>query len=155
MSWERGRDEILDMLERGELDRVIADLAMAERLITSARRHLDSADQLHEDDPELAYAAIHDAIRKAMAAMLQAQGLRARTTGGHLAVQHAVRAQFGSSMGRLLRPVDRIRTTRHKAEYPDIGTSVDSDAVMANLPAARELVDAAEKVIPHLTVFGP
>ena len=119
MSWVRGRDEILGMLERAELTRVVADVGLAERLIASAKRHLTSAEQLSDEDPELAYAAIHDAVRKAMAAMLQAQGLRPTTAGGHLTVQHAVRAQFGSSMGKLLRPVDRIRITRHRVEYPD------------------------------------
>lgn len=46
MSWERWREEILGMLERGELSRVVADVGLAERLIASARRHLDSAHQL-------------------------------------------------------------------------------------------------------------
>lgn len=155
MSWARGRDEILGMLDRGELSRIVADLGLAERLIASAKRHLASAEQVSDGDPELAYAAVHDAVRKAMAAMLQAQGLRPTTTGGHLAVQHAVKAQFGSSMGKLLRPVDRIRTTRHKAEYPDSETWIDADAVLADLPAARQLVDAADNAVEHLTVFVP
>lgn len=94
MSWVRGRDEILGMLARAELTRVVADVGLAERLIASAQRHLTSAEQLSDEDPELAYAAIHDAVRKAMAAMLQAQGLRPKTAGGHLAVQHAVRASW-------------------------------------------------------------
>ena len=155
MSWVRGRDEILGMLGRAELTRVVADVGLAERLIASAKRHLTSAEQLSDEDPELAYAAIHDAVRKAMAAMLQAQGLRPTTAGGHLAVQHAVRAQFGSSMGKLLRPVDRIRITRHRVEYPDSETWIDADAVLADLPAAHELVNAADKAIGHLTVFVP
>jgi len=143
------------MLERGELARVTADLDLATRLIASARRHLNSAVLVSEGDPELAYAAVHDAVRKAMAAMLQAQGLRSTTGGGHLAVQHAVNAQFSSSLGSLLRPVDRIRTTRHASEYPDRDTWIDADAVLADLPAAQGLVDAAEKAIEHLTVFTP
>lgn len=143
------------MLERAELTRVVADLGLAKRLIVSATRHLSSAERLRDQDPELAYAAIHDAVRKAMAAMLQAQGLRPTATGGHVAVQHAVRAQFGSSMGKLLRPVDRIRITRHRVEYPDSETWVDADAVLADIPPARELVQAADKAIGHLTVFTP
>ncbi|MPY99730.1 MAG: hypothetical protein GEU97_17390 [Actinophytocola sp.] len=88
-------------------------------MIESAKRHLKSAGTLGETDPELAYAAIHDAVRKSLTALLQAQGLRPTTSGGHLAVQHAVRAQFGASMGALLRPIDRIRATRHAVEYLD------------------------------------
>jgi hypothetical protein len=66
----------------------------------------------------LAYAAVYDAIRKALSALLQAQGLRATTKRGHLAVMDAMHAQFGPSMGAILRPVDRIRVTRHEDEYP-------------------------------------
>ena len=58
-------------------------------------------------------------------------------------------------MGKLLWPVDRIRITRHRVEYLDSETWIDADAVLADLPAARELVDAADKAIGHLTVFVP
>jgi hypothetical protein len=143
------------MLERRELTQVVADLDLAKQLLVSAARHLQSSERVCEDDPELAYAAVHDAIRKAMAALLQAQGLRATTSGGHLAVQHAVRAQFGATMGSLLRPVDRIRTTRHAIEYPDRDTWIDADAVDDDLPRAKAIVDAAEQAIEHLPVFTP
>lgn len=86
MTLLRGRAELLGMLERGELSQVTADLTLAQRLIESAKRHLKSAGKLGEDDPELAYAA------------------------------NAVRAQFGASMGALLRPIDRIRATRHAVD---------------------------------------
>ena len=89
-----------------------------------------------------------------MTAMLQVQGLRATTVGGHLAVQRAVRVQFGASMGALLRPVDRIRSTRHAIQYPDRESLVDADMVRADIPAATALVDAAAKAIEHLTVFA-
>lgn len=153
MSWQRGRDEILTLLDRGELTQVVADLDLAQRLLTAARRHVKSAETLCESDPELAYAAVYDAIRKALSAMLQAQGLRPTAEGGHLAVQRAVRAQFGASMGALLRPVDRIRTTRHVVQYPDRETYIDADDVRADLPAAVALIDAAVKAMPHLPVF--
>lgn len=106
-----------------------------------------------DEDAELAYAAVHDAVRKALAAMLQAQGLRATTTGGHLAVQHAVKAQFAATMGTLLRPIDRIRVTRHSAEYPSSDTYIDADAVRADVPVAKAVVDAADSAINHLPVF--
>jgi hypothetical protein len=155
VSWERGRDEIIALLDEGELTRVVADPDLADRLIGAALRHLRSAAVVCDDDPELAYAAVYDAIRKALSAMLQTQGLRPTSDGGHVAVQRAVRAQFGTSMGALLRPVDRIRTTRHAVQYPDSGSYIDADSVRADLPAAVALVDAAAKAIPHLPVFVP
>lgn len=99
-SWARGREEIIGMLQRRELTQVVADAELAERMLSTARQHLTSAEALAAADPYLAYAALHDAVRKSLAALLQIQGLRATTTGGHLAVQHAARAQFGASMGR-------------------------------------------------------
>ena len=95
------------MLERGELSQITAN-ELADRLLATARQHLASARLLADTDPYLAYVAVYDAIRKALSALLQIQGLRATTSGGHLAVMHAVQAQFGASMGAILRPVDAL-----------------------------------------------
>jgi hypothetical protein len=81
------------------------------------------------------------------------QGLRATTSGGHLAVIHAIHAQFGASMGAILRPVDRIRVTRHGAEYPGTATYIDEQAVLDDIPRADAIVEAAAKALPHLTPF--
>lgn len=152
-SWQRGREEITGMIQRRELTQVVPDADLAERMIRTARQHLSSAELLAESDPHLAYAALHDAVRKALAALLQTQGLRATSAGGHLAVQHAARAQFGSSMGAILRPVDRIRTMRHESEYPTTTTWIDEDAVRDDLPAALAVVEAADRTLPHLSPF--
>ncbi|GAA3450970.1 hypothetical protein [Dactylosporangium matsuzakiense] len=69
-------------------------------------------------------------------------------------MQRAVNAQFGASMGALLRPVNRIRVTRHAVQYPDAETYIDADQVRADLPAAVKLVEAAEQALPHLSVFA-
>ncbi|MGV9377436.1 hypothetical protein ACWDRB_16545 [Nonomuraea sp. NPDC003707] len=87
---------------------------------------------------------------ESLAALLQIQGLRATTTGGHLAVQHAARAQLGASMGAILRPIDRIRTTRHESEYPTSSAWIDEDGVRDDLPAAAAVVDAAERALPFV-----
>jgi uncharacterized protein (UPF0332 family) len=153
-AWARGRAEILGMLERRELTQVTANPELAERLLATARQHLTSAGTLAGSDPYLAYAAVYDAIRKALSAMLQTQGLRATTSGDHVAVMRAVQAQFGASMGAILRPIDRIRTTRHEAEYPGQATYIDEDTVLDDLPRAEAVVEAAAEALPHLTVFS-
>lgn len=151
--WRRGRDEILGMLERGELTQVAAGTELADRLLAAARQHLVSAGLLASSDPALAYAAVHDAIRKALSALLQVQGLRATASGGHLVISDAARAQFGPAMGPILRPVDRIRVTRHQAEYPSPATHTDEDMVRDDIPKAAAVVDFVAKTVPHLTVF--
>ncbi|HEX8099598.1 MAG TPA: hypothetical protein VF660_05280, partial [Actinomycetota bacterium] len=99
MKWMEGRDAIEALLERGELQRVHPDLSGAERLISAARRHLESAQTIRTTDAEGAFAALYDAARKACAALLEAQGLRPTSRGGHIAVREAVVAQFGSLTG--------------------------------------------------------
>lgn len=142
------------MIERRELDQVTANSELADRLMAAARQHLASARLLAGSDPYLGYAALYDAIRKSLSALLQIQGLRATTSGGHLAVMHAVQAQFGASMGAILRPVDRIRVTRHEAEYPGRSTYIDEQTVLDDLPKAEAVVDAAANALPHLTAFA-
>src|SRR5580693_8875826 len=78
------------MLERGELSQVTANAELADRLMATARQHLASVRLLADSDPYLAYVAVYDAIRKALSALLQIQGLRATTSGGYLAIMHAV-----------------------------------------------------------------
>jgi hypothetical protein len=142
------------MLDRRELERVTAGAELADRMLATARQHLASARLLAPSDPYLGYAAVYDVIRKSLAALLQIQGLRATTAGGHLAVTHAVQAQFGASMGAILRPVDRIRVTRHEAEYPGQSTYIDEESVLDDLPKAEAIVEAVAKALPHLQVFG-
>lgn len=141
------------MIERRELTQATANAELADRLLATARQHLGSARLLAANDPYLAYAAVYDAIRKGLSALLQVQGLRATTSGGHLAVMHAVQAQFGASMGAILRPVDRIRVTRHEAEYPGQATYIDEDTVLDDLPKAEAIIEAVAKVLPHLSAF--
>lgn len=86
-------------------------------------------------------------------ALLQGQGLRPTRTGGHLVVEQAALAQFSGSMGALLRPVPRMRSTRNDTEYPDADTQIEPEVVLADLDKARDIVQACRRVLPLLTVF--
>jgi hypothetical protein len=65
----------------------------------------------------------------------------------------AVHAQFRAPMGPILRPVDRIRVTRHEAEYPGQITYIDELSVLDDLPKAEAIVEAVAKALPHLSAF--
>jgi len=68
-----------------------------------------------------AYQLAYDALRKSAASLLAVQGLRATSRGGHVAVQRAVAAQFGTTV-QAFRSFSRIRRTRNNLEYPDTDT---------------------------------
>jgi hypothetical protein len=115
-------------------------------------RHLISAEQLADDDPAGAFQMAYDASRKACSALLAAQGLRATSRGGHIAVRDVALGQFGhGSHGRVLRDFDAMRRRRKDAEYPqDPGDAIDVEEVRAALPKSRAIVDYAAVLLPHL-----
>ena len=86
MRWEQGRTVIEQMLSAGDLQRVPASREHADRLLEQARRHVSSTQNAAVADPEGAYALLYDAARKALTAILENQGLRPTSRGGHLAV---------------------------------------------------------------------
>ena len=154
MSWQQGRTTIDRLLAAGDLQQVSPDTNAARHLVTSAERHLVTAATVAETDPEAAFATAYDAARKACSALLEVQGLRATSRGGHIAVREAVTAQFADlSGGEVLKPFDRLRRRRNDIEYPSGTSPVDSDEVQDALDNARRMVDFAAKLIDHLPVY--
>lgn len=83
--WNQGRSTVDALIASGGLERVPASQQAAEAELVRARTHVGSARQLAATDPEGAYTLAYDAARRALAAVLQNQGLRATSRGGHTA----------------------------------------------------------------------
>ena len=135
MTWGRGRTEIERLLQDGELERVTPSQRVVERLLNDSEAHVRLAGKRTEDDPAGSLQLAYDAARKAAAALLSVQGLRATTRGGHVAVLEAVRAQFGGEGGiAAFGRIARVRRRRHESEYPDETspgvTSGDGDPIL-------------------------
>ena len=153
MSWETGAARVQELLASGELGRVPADGELARRMLDDGKRHLATAAaaQAAGDLPG-AYQIAYDALRKSAASLLEAQGLRGTSRGGHIAVQDAVLAQFGSSI-RALRSFSRLRRARNSFEYPSTDTPGPSqDDVTDAIQVAREVNDAARKILESTTL---
>jgi hypothetical protein len=101
-------------------------------------------------DPHSAYVLAYHAARFACMALLAQQGRRATTSGGHYAVEQAVRAQFGDGFG----PFGVLRRRRTELEYPHLpaDTTGAGDAGQAAKTAPR-LIAAAGTLLPQLSVF--
>src|ERR1700751_3218662 len=122
MSWETGSERMRALVSAGELGQVPPDSELARRMLADAGRHLATAAAAESTgDLPGAYQLAYDALRKSAASLLEAQGLRATSRGGHVAVQDAATAQFGSSI-RALRSFSRIRRARNSFEYPSTET---------------------------------
>jgi len=152
MRWQQGRETIDVMLTRSELERVPASRDHANLLLSQARQHLASADAIAGSDPAGAYQLLYDAARKALAAVLENQGLRATSRGGHIAVRDAISAQLDPPLGGVLRPFDRLRRRRNQVEYPaSAAPSVGVEEVHRDVPKVEQIIDVAVRVLDQMS----
>lgn len=145
--WRKGEEQVIQLVESRHMQRVVADSAIAVSLISSARRHVESARLTVDGDAEAAYVLAYDAARKSAMALLAHQGLRPTTAGGHLAVIDAMRAQFPGVPG--LVSLDRLRRRRNQAEYPDPVSydPITVDEVTDAIAVAVACIASAERLI--------
>lgn len=107
-----------------------------------------------ESDSLGAYVLTYDAARKAIAGVLEAQGLRATSRGGHVVLYDAAMAQFDPPLGSLIRPFNRMRARRNQVEYASSeNPEIRPEEVLADLEKAAALIDMAERVLPQLDAF--
>jgi hypothetical protein len=154
MRWNQGRAEIDKLIADGELQRVPPNREHADQLLSQARKDLASAELLRGDNPKRAYESLYDAARMALTAVLENEGLRSTSHGGHIAPYTAVSAQLDPPMGAVLKPFDRMRRTRNRSEYPSFTTpDVTADNVRADLPAATAIVEICVNVLDEMSPF--
>jgi hypothetical protein len=111
-SWPTGTETINALISAGNLQNVAPSRESAYGFVAQAAGHLDSAQSVAETDPTGACSLLYDAARKSLAAVLQAQGLRATSKGGHYAIQEAISAQFTKPPPRdAFCPFGRLRRT--------------------------------------------
>lgn len=128
-----------------DLDRVAPNMPAAGERVNDARRHIRSARLLAGDDPTLAMAACHDAIRKAIAAHMAAAGLRSRSgEGAHRIVLEYARHQLAAVVTpEDLTEAEDIRRDRALAEYGDFASrQFSAEHVRAAADVAERIVHA-------------
>ena len=92
----------------------------------------------------------YDAARYSGTAILAQQGLRPTTSGGHYAVEVALRAQFGDGF----RPFGAMRRRRNELEYPSgPGETTTHEEAHKAIQDAGVLLQAAEKLLLTLSIF--
>ena len=154
MRWNQGRSQVDRLIADGELQRVPASREHADQLLVQARKDLSSAELLLDANPKRAYESIYDAARMALTAVLENEGLRPTSRGGHIAPYAAVSAQLDPPMGTVLRPFDRMRRTRNRSEYPSFTTpDVTPDNVRSDLPVAASIVEVCEGVLDQMSPY--
>jgi HEPN domain len=154
MRWNQGRTEIDKLVADGELQRVPPNREHADQFLVQSRKDLASAELLLDSNPKRAYESLYDAARMALTAVLENEGLRPTSRGGHIAPYSAVIAQLDPPMGAILRPFDRMRRTRNRSEYPSFTTpDVTPDNVRAGLPVAESIVEVCGSALDEMSPY--
>jgi HEPN domain-containing protein len=150
MRWSTGEAAVERLLDQGSIERVQGAQADGESWLERARLGLDAARIIAEAAPDSSIILAYDAARQACVALLAQQGLRPTTSGGHYAIEEAVRAQFGAS----LRAFGGLRRRRNELEYPLYPTERASAGEAAEaLKTADEIIDAVARLLPDLGFF--
>jgi hypothetical protein len=148
--WPRGEAEIEQLITKKQLQQVIGGQTNGAHLLQKASRTLETAGQIADEDPDSAYVLAYDAARYAGTAIFAQQGLRPTTSGGHYAVELALRAQFGNRF----RPFGAMRRRRNELEYPTgPGETTTYDEAYKAIQDAKALLMAAQQLLPTLSIF--
>jgi HEPN domain-containing protein len=148
--WKRGEAEVEALVAAKDLQQLTGEAANGGRLLEKASTTLETARTAIERDPDSAFVLAYDAARQALTALLAHQGLRPTTSGGHYAVEQAVRAQFGPGF----RQFGALRRRRNELEYPqrpgDDATHEEASEAVEN---AEAIIRAADGLIDQLGLF--
>src|SRR5450759_991052 len=145
--WPRGEAEIEQLIATKQFQRVVGGQANGEHLMEKAARTVATAGEIALDDPDSAYVLAYDAARYSATAMLAQQGLRPTTSGGHYAVEVALRAQFGDGF----RAFGAMRRRRNELEYPSgPGETTTTEEAIVAIADAERLHRAAQQLLTTL-----
>jgi hypothetical protein len=134
------------LIAAGLIEEVEPDSDGAATLVAECRRHLVSAAQIADRDPNGAYQLLYDAARKAIGAHMLARGLRAaaKRPGGHATTGEYGRREIDDPLAAdAVRRFDRIRRNRNRSEYGVVEfaqVEIESD-----LRHAEAIVEAVER----------
>jgi len=152
MRWEKGRAEIDGMIGKREIERVAPSRQAADEFLATARLNVTDAAHINSHNPRGAYCLLYDAARFALAAILENEGLRATSRGGHVAVYEAVLAQLHPPMGPKIKPFDAMRRRRNNIEYSS-GVELASADVEDDLPAVQAIIELASGVLDGMSPY--
>ena len=135
-------EEIQRLIERKVIQRTKPDPITARSEIQTALVHIESAKKIMADDPNLAFTALYDAMRKSVTAHMRSNGLRVtKGAGAHKKTgEYAVVALAHLDIGHHLDEFDALRNLRNQSEYEAL--YVQPDDVSDALEHVRIIVES-------------
>ncbi len=141
--------EVLKMIAAKRLERVAVNIAHANSVLVTARRHLVTARTLAgTDDVAMAFTAVYDGSRKALAAVRAVHGLRVRAVGGAHRNTGLAGVALMPHAADAIADFDWMRQIRNSTEYPeDARPEATRDDVREAIAAGDAIVAACAVAI--------
>jgi hypothetical protein len=141
-------DPITELLAERRVERVAANPGFVNARLKQASDNVESAKLLRASNARAAVTIAYDAMRFAVDAHMQANGLRvANAPGAHRASVTYARTRMADLLEeRDLDDYEALRTVRNRIEYPDSGTR--SGVTTAE---AEEIAACSERIVVATT----
>lgn len=153
--WDEGRAVVDTLLAERKLERVAASEEMAQYLLVAAAQHIESASLIVEADPTGSYQLSYDGSRKALTAVLQIQGLRPTSNGGHYVIEECLKAQLIKAGRGIVDKFSVMRRLRNDNEYPQQPEdAVVAEEALEQIRDAREVLDGASRLVEVMPPYG-
>lgn len=140
------------MIRDRQLEQIAGADADGEFHLERAEAICATAESIIESNSPSSLALAYDAFRTSLGALLAHQGLRATSTGGHVAYGQAARAQFPG----VFDDFENMRRMRHDTEYARSPSDLDVSAGEADeaCEIAREACGKVRMALEHLGMWA-
>ncbi|MFF1829817.1 hypothetical protein [Paenarthrobacter sp. NPDC058040] len=143
------------LLSARKLEQVTASEEMASYLLEAAAKHIESARLIASGDPMGSYQVSYDGARKALAAVLQIQGLRPTSSGGHIVIEECLKAQLVKTGRDIVNKFSVMRRIRNDNEYPhNAQDAVAVEEAFEQIDDALSVLEGARKLVAVMPPYG-
>jgi uncharacterized protein (UPF0332 family) len=138
---------IEEYLEKGFLKRQRVGFDQINKLISRAKKDLEGAQRMLENDPELAYDCAYSAMLHAGRAFVFMKGFRPTTNFQHKTVVEFTRRFLGEDYKILVEKFDRMRKNRNLFMYEPWKINISGTDAQNALKSAGDFMEVIKEVI--------
>lgn len=137
-----------ELLRSRTIRRIRSDKLLAKRSLMRARRDIDTARTLIENEElDWALAVSYNSLLTAGRALMFSKGYRPSSTGGHVAVVKFLNASLESEdKEKMIMVLNGMRKKRHRIVYEEMNIVTEKEALQA-LKWAEEFLERIDELV--------
>lgn len=109
------------MEREGLIGKIPLDKKRVEQCFEIAKRDLETAQSLSEDNPDWAFSIAYNSMLQSARALMFSMGFRPQGQAQHISVVRFAEAVLGNKAKEIIAVMDRMRRKRHRVVYDTSG----------------------------------